>query len=170
MLAAREALARHAGDVLVLYADTPLLTAATLERLLKRLDEGAQIAVLGFQAADATGYGRLLTDKDDWLTAIREEKDATDAERRIKLCNSGVIAFRLDNLLGVLERIGNANAKGEFYLTDAIEIARRDGARAAVVACAEDEVMGVNARDQLAVAEALTRGARASRRCARAQR
>ncbi len=155
LLAAREALQRHSGDVLVLYADTPLITAATLERLIKRLDAGAQIAVLGFQAADATGYGRLITDKDDWLTAIREEKDATDAERRIKLCNSGVMAFRLDNLLGVLERIGNANAKGEFYLTDAVEIARREGARAAVIACAEDEVMGVNARDQLAVAEAL---------------
>ena len=155
LLAAREALQRHSGDVLVLYADTPLIMAATLERLIKRLDAGAQIAVLGFQAADATGYGRLITDKDDWLTAIREEKDATDAERRIKLCNSGVMAFRLDNLLGVLERIGNANAKGEFYLTDAVEIARREGARAAVIACAEDEVMGVNARDQLAVAEAL---------------
>lgn len=155
VLSARELLARHRGDVLVLYADTPLLTAGTLRRLLKRLDEGAEIAVLGFEASDPAGYGRLLTDKDDWLAAIREEKDATDAERRIRLCNSGVMAFRLDNLLSVLERIGNTNAKGEFYLTDAVEVARGDGARAAAIVCAEDEVMGVNSRDQLAVAEAI---------------
>ena len=154
LLAAREALAKHKGDVLVLYADTPLLTPETLKRLLGRLDD-AQIAVLGFQAANATGYGRLLTDKDDWLTAIREEKDATDGERRIRLCNSGVIAFRVDDLVGLLDRIDNANAKAEFYLTDAVAIARKDGGRAAVVVCEEDEVMGVNSRDQLATAEAI---------------
>jgi bifunctional UDP-N-acetylglucosamine pyrophosphorylase/glucosamine-1-phosphate N-acetyltransferase len=154
LLAAREALAKHKGDVLVLYADTPLLTPETLKRLLGRLDD-AQIAVLGFQATDATGYGRLLTDKDDWLTAIREEEDATDGERRIRLCNSGVMAFRVDDLVGLLDRIDNANAKGEFYLTDAVAIARKDGGRAAVVVCEEDEVMGVNSRDQLSAAEAI---------------
>jgi bifunctional UDP-N-acetylglucosamine pyrophosphorylase/glucosamine-1-phosphate N-acetyltransferase len=154
LLAAREALAQHAGDVLVLYGDTPLVTVPTLRRLLARLDAGAQIAVLGFEAADPTGYGRLLTE-DGWLVAIREEKDASEAERAIKLCNSGVMAFRLDDLPGTLGRIGNANAKGEYYLTDAVEIARKDGARAAAVDCAETEVMGVNARDQLAAAEAI---------------
>ena len=126
VLAAREALAQHKGDVLVLYADTPLLTtddaaagdgAASIE--------GAGIAVLGFEAADPTGYGRLLTDPGGWLMAIREERDASESERRVRLCNSGVMAFRLDDLLGVLGRIGNANAKGEFYLTDAVEIARQ---------------------------------------------
>jgi bifunctional UDP-N-acetylglucosamine pyrophosphorylase/glucosamine-1-phosphate N-acetyltransferase len=163
VLAAREALERHKGDVLVLYADTPLLTAPTLERLLATLDQGAGIAVLGFEAADPTGYGRLLTDAGGWLAAIREEKDASDDERRIRLCNSGVMGFRLDDLLGVLGRIGNANAKGEFYLTDAIEITRRSAVRAAVVACAEEEVLGVNSRDQLAAAEAIfQRRARAS--------
>jgi bifunctional UDP-N-acetylglucosamine pyrophosphorylase/glucosamine-1-phosphate N-acetyltransferase len=154
LLAAREALEAHRGDVLVLYADTPLLTPQTLKQLLGRLDD-AQIAVLGFKAADATGYGRLITDKDDWLTAIREENDATDAERRVRLCNSGVMAFRVDDIVGLLDRIDNANAKGEFYLTDAVAIAREAGARAAVVVCEEDEVMGVNARDQLAGAEAI---------------
>ncbi len=155
VLAAREALARHQGDVLVLYADTPLLTAPTLQRLLETLDQAAGIAVLGFEAADPTGYGRLLTDAGGWLAAIREEKDASEAERRVRLCNSGVMGFRLDDLLGVLGRIGNANAKGEFYLTDAIELARRGGARAAVVACEEEEVLGINSRDQLAAAEAI---------------
>ena len=155
VLAAREALARHQGDVLVLYADTPLLTAPTLQRLLETLDQAAGIAVLGFEAADPTGYGRLLTDAGGWLAAIREEKDASEAERRVRLCNSGVMGFRLDDLLGVLGRIGNANAKGEFYLTDAIELARRGDARAAVVACEEEEVLGINLRDQLAAAEAI---------------
>jgi len=155
VLAAREAIANHKGDVLVQYADTPLLTVGTLERLHARLDDETGVAVLGFDASDPSGYGRLLTGAEGWLQAIREDKDASDDERRITLCNSGVMAFRLDNLLGVLDRIGNANAKGEFYLTDAIEIARSDGARAGVVVCTEDEVMGINSRDQLALAEAL---------------
>jgi bifunctional UDP-N-acetylglucosamine pyrophosphorylase/glucosamine-1-phosphate N-acetyltransferase len=155
VLAAREAIANHKGDVLVQYADTPLLTVGTLERLHARLDDETGVAVLGFDASDPSGYGRLLTGADGWLQAIREDKDASDDERRITLCNSGVLAFRLDNLLGVLDRIGNANAKGEFYLTDVIEIARSDGARAGVVVCAEDEVMGINSRDQLALAEAI---------------
>lgn len=155
LLAAREALGKHQGDVLVLYADTPLLTTDTLRRLLKRLDEGAGIAVLGFEPADPTGYGRLLTDAAGWLTAIREDKDANTAERAVRLCNSGVMAFRLDDLLGVLGAIGNANAKGEYYLTDAVEVAGVKGAKSGVVACAEDEVLGVNSRDQLAAAEAI---------------
>jgi bifunctional UDP-N-acetylglucosamine pyrophosphorylase/glucosamine-1-phosphate N-acetyltransferase len=155
VLAAREAIANHKGDVLIQYADTPLLTVGTLERLHARLDDETGVAVLGFDASDPSGYGRLLTGADGWLQAIREDKDASADERRITLCNSGVMAFRLDNLLGVLDRIGNANAKGEFYLTDAIEIARSDGARAGVVVCAEDEVMGINSRDQLALAEAI---------------
>jgi bifunctional UDP-N-acetylglucosamine pyrophosphorylase/glucosamine-1-phosphate N-acetyltransferase len=96
-----------------------------------------------------------LSDGGRGLAAIREEKDATEAERAVKLCNSGVMAFRLDNLLGVLDRIGNANAKGEFYLTDAVEIARADGVQATIVVGPEDEVMGINGRDQLAAAEAV---------------
>jgi bifunctional UDP-N-acetylglucosamine pyrophosphorylase/glucosamine-1-phosphate N-acetyltransferase len=155
VLAAREALAGHAGDVLVLYADTPLLPTETLAKLLVRLDEGAGIAVLGFEAADPTGYGRLLTDGEGWLNSIREDKDASAEERRVRLCNSGVMAFRIGDLLGVLSRIGNKNAKGEFYLTDAVEIARASGARSAVVTCSEDAVLGVNSREQLAAAEAI---------------
>ncbi|MGZ5918864.1 MAG: bifunctional UDP-N-acetylglucosamine diphosphorylase/glucosamine-1-phosphate N-acetyltransferase GlmU [Hyphomicrobium sp.] len=155
VLAAREALASHKGDVLVLYADTPLLTTDALRRVMGSLDQGAGIAVLGFEAADPTGYGRLLTDPGAWLMAIREERDASESERRIRLCNSGVMGFRLDDLLGILGRIGNANAKGEFYLTDAVEIARKGAVRAGVVVCAEEEVLGVNSRDQLAAAEAI---------------
>jgi len=107
----------------------------------------------GFEARDPTGYGRLITVGETTLLAIREHKDSSPEERKITLCNSGVLAFRLPDLLGVLTRIGNANSKGEYYLTDAVEIARADGARAAVVRCPEDEVLGVNSRSQLAVAE-----------------
>ena len=155
VLAAREAIASHTGDVIVLYADTPLIQPETVARLLAALDQGAGVAVLGFEARDPSGYGRLLTAADGTLTAIREDKDAVEAERRVRLCNSGVIAFRLPDLMATLTAIGNANAKGEYYLTDAIEIACTKGARAAVVVCAEDEVLGVNARDQLSVAEGL---------------
>lgn len=155
VLAARDALAGHRGDVLVLYADTPLIEPATIVRLRAALDAGAGVAVLGFEAADATGYGRLLQDGQGNLVAIREEKEASAAERAVRLCNSGVMAFRLPDVLAVLERIGNANAKGEYYLTDAVEIARAGGARAAIAVCPEDEVLGVNSRDQLAVAEAI---------------
>ncbi len=155
VLTARDALAGHSGDVLVLYADTPLLTADTLERMRARLDEGAGIVVLGFEAVDPAGYGRLLIDESGWLGAIREDKDASDGERCIRLCNSGVMAFRVDDLPALLDRVGNNNAKGEFYLTDVVEIASKNGLRAAVVECTEDEVLGVNARNQLAEAEAI---------------
>jgi len=155
VLAARDTLERHQGDVIVLYADTPLIEAATIGRLREALADGAGVAVLGFEAADPTGYGRLLVSQGGTLEAIREDKDASDAERAVRLCNSGVLAFRLPDLAGLLSRIGNANAKGEYYLTDAVELARGEGHRAAVVVCPEDEVLGVNARDQLAKAEAI---------------
>lgn len=158
VLAARDAIAGHAGDLLVLYADTPLLRAETIRMLIGELDRGAQLAVLGFEARDPGSYGRLVTATDGTLTAIREAKDATAAELAIRLCNSGVMAFRLQNPLEVLGKIGNANAKGEFYLTDAVEIVRAGGGRAAVVVCDEDEVLGVNARRELAAAEAIWQG------------
>ena len=155
LLAAREALAGRTGDLLVLYGDTPLLTPSTITRLRAALDAGANVAVLGFEAADPTGYGRLLTDQNGTLTAIREHKDASETERATRLCNSGVLAFRCPDVVAILDRIGNANAKAEYYLTDAIEIARRDGLRAVAVVCPEEEVLGINSRDQLAAAEAI---------------
>ncbi|HEX2842781.1 bifunctional UDP-N-acetylglucosamine diphosphorylase/glucosamine-1-phosphate N-acetyltransferase GlmU [Hyphomicrobium sp.] len=155
VLAAREAIQGHSGDLLVLFADTPLLTQDTITALLGELERGAQVAVLGFGAREPGSYGRLITAPDGSLSAIREAKDASEAELKIRLCNSGVMAFRLDAPLDVLGQIGNANAKGEFYLTDAIEIIRSRGGRAAVVVCDEDEVLGVNSRRELAGAEAI---------------
>lgn len=155
VLAAREALAAHKGDVLVLYADTPLITSATIGRIRGELEAGAGVAVLGFEAADPTGYGRLITDEGGALRAIREEKDASAAERGVRLCNSGVMAFRRDDLVSILDSVSNSNAKGEYYLTDAVEIARSRGAVAGIAVCSEEEVLGVNSRDQLAAAEGI---------------
>ncbi|MCU0955165.1 MAG: bifunctional UDP-N-acetylglucosamine diphosphorylase/glucosamine-1-phosphate N-acetyltransferase GlmU [Hyphomicrobium sp.] len=155
VLTARTALDAHAGDVIVLYADTPLIESSTVAALRQALDAGAGIAVLGFEATDPDGYGRLLTASDGSLIAIREHKDASAEERRVTLCNSGVLAFRVPSLSAMLSRIGNANAKSEYYLTDAVAIGRADGIRASVVCCPEDEVLGVNSRVQLAQAEGL---------------
>jgi bifunctional UDP-N-acetylglucosamine pyrophosphorylase/glucosamine-1-phosphate N-acetyltransferase len=156
LLAARAALAQGAaGDVLVLYGDTPLIEAGTIARLRAALDAGAAVAVLGFEAREPHGYGRLLTDAAGALCAIREEKDATAEEREVRLCNSGVLAFRLPDLVHVLESIGNRNAKAEYYLTDAVAIVRAKGGTAVAVRCGEDEVLGINARDELAAAEAI---------------
>ncbi|MFG1344687.1 bifunctional UDP-N-acetylglucosamine diphosphorylase/glucosamine-1-phosphate N-acetyltransferase GlmU [Xanthobacter autotrophicus DSM 431] len=154
VLAARAALEQGADDVLVLYADTPLIRSETLARLRAPLAEGAAVAALGFVPDDPTGYGRLVTVGDD-LLAIREEKDATATEKAIRLCNAGLMALAGDKALSLLERIGNANAKGEYYLTDAVEVARADGFSAVAAEAEADEVAGVNSRIQLAEAEAI---------------
>lgn len=155
VLAAREAIARGFDDLLVLFADTPLVTGATIGALRAALAEGAGVAALGFLAADPFGYGRLIQDEAGRLVAIREEKDASEAERAIRLSNAGLMAIDGQAALGWLSRIGNANAKGEYYLTDVIELARADGREARVALADETEVLGVNDRIQLAQAEAV---------------
>ena len=153
--AARASLATHKGRVIVVFADTPLFRPETLTAVCRTLDAGAHVAVVGFEAADPTNYGRLVRGPDNQLEAIREHKDATDAERAIKLCNAGVMGFGSERILEILDAIGNDNANQEFYLTDAVAIARAKGLKAEVYVCAEDEVLGVNSRDQLAEAEAI---------------
>jgi bifunctional UDP-N-acetylglucosamine pyrophosphorylase/glucosamine-1-phosphate N-acetyltransferase len=155
VLAARPALEGYAGDVLVLYGDTPLITPATLRRLRQCLNEGAAVAVLAFEARDPAGYGRLIRDDAGRLNAIREEKDASPAEQAITLCNSGVIGFRGEVMLALLSRIGNGNAKGEYYLTDAIGLAVSQELPVNFILCPEEEVEGVNDRAQLAAREAV---------------
>jgi bifunctional UDP-N-acetylglucosamine pyrophosphorylase / glucosamine-1-phosphate N-acetyltransferase len=154
VLAAREALSRGADDLLVAFGDTPLISAATFERLRAPLSKGAALAVLGFRAADPTGYGRLLVEGDR-LVAIREQADASPAERAITLCNAGVMAFDGRQALKIIERIGHANSKGEYYLTDAVAIAKEFGLEAVVIETSEDEVRGINTKAQLAEAEAV---------------
>lgn len=154
VLAAGPALAVPAEDVVVAYADTPLVTADTFTRLRAPLAGGAAVAVLGFEAADPTGYGRLIVEGGR-LAAIREERDATSAERTVTLSNAGLMALRGDAALRILGSIGNRNSRGEYYLTDAVAVAAEAGEEAAVVLAPEDEVQGVNDRAQLAAAEAV---------------
>jgi bifunctional UDP-N-acetylglucosamine pyrophosphorylase / glucosamine-1-phosphate N-acetyltransferase len=152
--AAREVFDGFPDHVFVLYGDTPLLKPETLNKLRRQLDEGADLVVIGFEASDPTGYGRLLLDDRGRLIGIREDKDASKEERALTLCNSGIMGFRSSKtLLGLLGRIGNDNAKGEFYLTDAVALARADGLEARMLRSETEEVLGVNSRAELALAE-----------------
>ncbi|MGO8912658.1 MAG: NTP transferase domain-containing protein, partial [Bradyrhizobium sp.] len=143
VLAARDAIARGADDLLIAFGDTPLISSATFERLRAPLKHGAALAVLGFRAVDPTGYGRLLVEGDR-LVAIREQADATPAERAITLCNAGVMAFDGRKALEIIEKIDNANSKREYYLTDAVTVVRDLGLEAVVIETSEDEVRGIN--------------------------
>jgi bifunctional UDP-N-acetylglucosamine pyrophosphorylase/glucosamine-1-phosphate N-acetyltransferase len=154
VLASREAIARCADDLLVAFGDTPLISAETFARLRAPLEKGAALAVLGFRAADPTGYGRLLLEGDR-LMAIREQADASAEERKVTLCNAGVMAFDGSRALEILDRIGNANSKREYYLVDAVAIVREMGLEAVVIETSEDEVRGINNKAQLAEAEAV---------------
>ena len=152
--AAHQALENFPGHVLVLYGDTPLLRSETLEAARGALHAGADLVVLGFETDEPTGYGRLLLDERGGLAAIREEKDASDEERGLTLCNSGIMGFRAaPTLLDLLGRIGKDNAKGEFYLTDAVAHARGDRLEARMIKANTEEVLGVNSRAELAAAE-----------------
>ena len=149
---ARADFAAASGNVLVLYADNPLVTPATITTITARLDAGADLVVVGYYPDDPTNLGRLITENGR-LLAIREHRDATEDERRIRLCNSGIIGFRADTLRGVIDRIGNSNLKGEYYLTDAVELANADGRKVEFIEADKGEVIGVDDRSRLAKAE-----------------
>jgi bifunctional UDP-N-acetylglucosamine pyrophosphorylase/glucosamine-1-phosphate N-acetyltransferase len=153
VLAAKPAIGKGADDILVLFADTPLIRPGVLSQLRAALAKGAGVALLGFRPADPAGYGRLRM-KGDELMGVREERDANADEKKITLCNGGLMALAGDKAGAILERIGNANSKGEYYLTDAVEIARNMGLRAVVIDAEEDDVRGINTKAQLAEAEA----------------
>jgi bifunctional UDP-N-acetylglucosamine pyrophosphorylase/glucosamine-1-phosphate N-acetyltransferase len=153
VLAARAAIARRPDDLLVVFADTPLIRPQTLRRMRDAIAQGAAIAVLGFRPRDPTGYGRLVLEGEE-LAAIREELDASAAERAIGLCNGGLMAFAGATALAILERIGNHNRKAEFYLTDAVAIARAMNLKTVAIETEENEVRGINTKAQLAETEA----------------
>ncbi|MDK4737479.1 bifunctional UDP-N-acetylglucosamine diphosphorylase/glucosamine-1-phosphate N-acetyltransferase GlmU [Rhizobium sp. CNPSo 3464] len=154
VLAAREAIAKGYDDILVAYGDVPLLTDAPLRAARQGLADGNDIVVIGFHTENPNAYGRLLV-KDGELIAIREAKDATDAELAVTWCNSGLMAINGRKTLDLLDRIGNDNAKREYYLTDLVEIARSLGGRAVAVDAPEVEMTGCNNRAELAVIERL---------------
>ncbi len=149
---ARAALEGQSGDVVVLYGDTPFIRPETLAAI-QEARAAHDIVVLGFDAADPGRYGRLIC-AGDTLERIVEFKDATEAERAITLCNSGVICADRAVLFDLIAEVGNANAAGEYYLTDIVELGRARGLSAGVVRCAEAETLGINTRAELARAEA----------------
>jgi bifunctional UDP-N-acetylglucosamine pyrophosphorylase/glucosamine-1-phosphate N-acetyltransferase len=154
---AREALKDFGGDILVVYGDTPFVASATLQRMFERrkAPDSPAIVVLGMRPADPSGYGRLVLGADGTLDRIVEHKDANEAERTIGLANSGVMAIDGSVVWRLIDRLDNKNAKGEFYLTDLVAHARKDGRRCAVVEAPHEELLGVNSRTELAAAEAM---------------
>lgn len=151
VLAAREALAGFSGQVVITYGDVPLLKADHIAPVFG----GEGVTVLGFEAADPAAYGRLIVGGDGALEAIVEAKEATPDQLAVTACNSGVIAVEADLLFQLLDQVGNDNAKGEYYLTDIVALARKGGHATRAVFADEATVMGVNSQAELAEAERL---------------
>jgi len=154
-LQARAALADFDGVAVICFGDVPFLRTETITALVERLDDHdhPKIAVLGFTPADPAHYGRIVADSDTRILAMVEYKDATEKQRAVRLCNSGVTAVRTRDLWPLLERVGNDNAAGEYYLPDIVMLAIKDGDRSVVVEASEAEVLGINSRAELAGAE-----------------
>jgi bifunctional UDP-N-acetylglucosamine pyrophosphorylase/glucosamine-1-phosphate N-acetyltransferase len=140
------------GYVAVVYGDHPLLSGPIFKLVTDRLDAGMDAAILGFIPADPTGYGRFITDGER-LLAIREHKDATPEERKIGLCNACILMFRAEVFQVLIDQVGTANAQGEYYVTDLVELANAAGYKVGYGVAPERDVMGVNDRSQLAKAE-----------------
>ena len=157
VLQAEAALKDFSGDVLILYADVPFVRPETMRAMLARLNapDAPAVVVLGFAPADTLQYGRVIADEAGRIAKMVEHKDASEAERACRLCNSGLMAAKADALFALLGRVGNGNSQGEYYLVDVVNIANLDGQACAVVVTAdEDEVAGINSRAELAEAEA----------------
>ncbi|HZV17138.1 MAG TPA: bifunctional UDP-N-acetylglucosamine diphosphorylase/glucosamine-1-phosphate N-acetyltransferase GlmU [Sphingobium sp.] len=152
---ARDALAGFSGDVLILYGDVPLVRPETMRAMIDRLHgaDAPACVVLGFRPADAAAYGRIIA-ADGRIERMVEYKDASAAERAVDLCNSGLMAARSEDLFALLERVGNDNAAGEYYLPDIVMLAAADGRQSAVIETDAGEVAGVNSRVELAALEA----------------
>ena len=153
---AEAALEGFEGDILILYGDVPMVGTKTMARMLSRLHDADRPAavVLGFRPDDALAYGRIIADGNGHIARMVEYKDATDAERAVTLCNSGLMAVRGEDLWELLKRVGNANAAAEYYLPDIVMLALEDGRHSAVIEAEAWEVAGVNSRAELAGMEA----------------
>ncbi|WP_242095882.1 bifunctional UDP-N-acetylglucosamine diphosphorylase/glucosamine-1-phosphate N-acetyltransferase GlmU [Sphingomonas sp. CROZ-RG-20F-R02-07] len=162
---AEAALAGFSGDVLILYGDVPLVSSATMRRMIERLHGGDApgTVVLGFRPADPGAYGRVIADAAGRIDRMVEYKDASTDERAETLCNSGLMAVRADDLFALLARVGNDNAAGEYYLPDIVMLAAADGRASAVIETGAAEVAGVNSREELAAVEGQWQAARRSR-------
>jgi bifunctional UDP-N-acetylglucosamine pyrophosphorylase/glucosamine-1-phosphate N-acetyltransferase len=152
---AQDALEGFSGDVLILYADVPFVRPETMRAMIERLhaEDSPAVVVLGFEPEDALQYGRVIA-RDGRIEKMVEHKDANEAERACRLCNSGLMAVRSEELFALLDRVGNDNSQGEYYLVDIVNIANADGRTCAVIVTDdEDEVAGINSRGELAEAE-----------------
>lgn len=154
VLAASSEFVGFKGDILVIFGDQPLYTKASIRKLLKRRAQGYSVVCMGFRPADPARYGRLVMDGDD-LKRIVEFKDATDEEKAITFCNSGIMCFDGTKLFEILGAITNANAAQEYYLTDAVEIALRKGLKCSAVECSVEEASAANTLEELALLEEL---------------
>ena len=157
VLMAREVIAEGYDDVIVLYGDAPLIDPKSLSDAIEARKNGADMVVLGFTAADPTGYGRMIVENGE-LTAIVEEKEASDDEKKIDFCNGGIITMDGGEAISLLEAIGNDNTKGEYYLTDVVSICRARGGRVIALEAPETDMMGCNTRAELAALEAEWQG------------
>lgn len=144
----------YKGDILVIFGDQPLYTKSTMKKLLKKRNEGYSVVCLGFKPEDPARYGRLIMNKGN-LERIVEYKDANDEEKAINFCNSGMMCFDGEKLFEILGAISNENAAGEYYLTDAIEIALRMGLKCSAVECPVEEASAANTLEELAYLEEL---------------
>ena len=149
---AASALKGYEGAVLVLYGDTPFVEAETLRRMIDRLNgkSGPGVVVLASQPADPGKYGRIILGEGDRIAKMVEFRDATDEERAVRLCNSGMMAVRAADLFRWLDKVGNDNAAGEYYLPDVVNIAAAEGREAVVIEGDPYETAGVNSRAELA--------------------
>ena len=165
VLQARESLVGFSGDILILYGDTPLVSTATMERMLARLNaaDAPGVVVVASRPSDPAAYGRILADADGTIVKMVEHKDATEAEKAVDLCNSGLMAVRSEELWSLLDRVGNDNAAREYYLPDIVMLAASDGRRSAMIETGADEVAGINSRAELAAVEALWQQGRRAR-------
>jgi bifunctional UDP-N-acetylglucosamine pyrophosphorylase/glucosamine-1-phosphate N-acetyltransferase len=153
-LAARDAISKGYDDILVMFGDTPLIDPEALLTARQRLADGAAVVVVGFRPPNPTGYGRLI-EKGGKLTAIREEKDCSAEEKKIGFCNAGMMAVAGAHALNLLDAVGNKNAKGEYYLTDIVEIASAKGLDVVATEASFESALGINNRAELAQAEGI---------------
>ncbi|WP_421521797.1 bifunctional UDP-N-acetylglucosamine diphosphorylase/glucosamine-1-phosphate N-acetyltransferase GlmU [Ochrobactrum quorumnocens] len=154
VLAAREAIARGYDDLLIVFGDTPLIEAQSLQAARNKLAEGSDVVVIGFRPASPQGYGRLI-EENGKLVAIVEEKEATDAQKKIGFCNGGLMAVHGAHALALLDAVDNKNAKSEYYLTDIVGLAHEKGLNVTALEVPVENVIGINNRAELAEAESI---------------
>ncbi len=142
------------GYVAIVYGDHPLLRGQNFRSVLERLDAGWDVAILGFEPADPTGYGRFVV-AGERLLDIVEDKDANAAQRQIKLCNACILAFKAGVFRQTINMVNNDNAQNEYYLVDLVRIANKAGFRVGYAIAPASDVVGVNSRAQLAAGEHL---------------